>query len=116
MTETDKQEVIIAPGVAESIAALAVAQVEGVAQIGYKSSSSGGLLSALTKKPSGHGVLILEEDEGITVDIHLKALYGYKLQEIAAQVRSAVSDALLSQACIEVDKVNITVDGIIFKA
>ena len=45
MNETIKQEVIIAPGVAESIVALAVAQVEGVAQIGSKTSSSGGLLS-----------------------------------------------------------------------
>lgn len=116
MNDAEKQEVIIAPGVAESIVALAIAQVDGVAQIGSKSSPSGGLLGALTKKPSGHGVLILDEEGEITVDVHLKVFYGYKLQEVAANIRVAVADALLTQACIDVNKVNVTVDGIIFKA
>lgn len=116
MNETNKQEVIIAPGVAESIVALAIAQVDGVAQIGSKSaSSSGGLLGALTKKPSGGGVLIMEDEGKITVDVHLKLYYGYKLQEVAANIRAAVADALLTQACINIDRVDLTVDGIIFK-
>ena len=116
MNETDNQEVIIAPGVAESIVALAIAQVDGVAQIGSKTSSvSGGLLGALNKKTSGGGVLILEDNGQLTVEVHLKLFYGYRLQEVAANIRSTVVDALLAQACIRVDRVNITRDGIIFK-
>ena len=42
MNETDKQEVIIAPGVAESIVFLAIAQVEGVAHVGPKTASVSG--------------------------------------------------------------------------
>jgi len=118
MNEMDKQEVIIAPGVAESIIALAVAQVDGVAQIGSKpTSTTSGLLGVLGKKPnSSGGVLILEEDGQITVELRLKLFYGYKLQEVAANIRSTVADALLGQACIQVARVNITIDGIIFKA
>ncbi|MDR1088691.1 MAG: Asp23/Gls24 family envelope stress response protein [Coriobacteriales bacterium] len=116
MKSTDEQEVIIAPGVAESIVALAIAQVDGVAQIGSKAAPAGsGLLGILTKRPSGGGVLILEDDGRIIVDVHLKLYYGYKLQEVAATVRAAISDALLTQACIDIDRVDITVDGIIFK-
>ncbi len=116
MNEADKQEVIIAPGVAESIVALSIAQVDGVAQIGSKTAKvSGGLLGALSKKSSSSDVLILEEDGLITVNVHLKLYYGYKLQEVAANIRAAVADALLTQACIQVDRVDITIDGIIFK-
>jgi len=116
MNEIDKQEVILAPGVAESIVALAIAQVEGVAQVGSKTASvSGGLLGALNKTPSYSGVLILEEDGQITVETNVKLFYGYQLQEVAANIRGAVADALLAQACIQVARVNITIDGIIFK-
>ncbi len=116
MNETERQEVIIAPGVAESIVALAVAQVDGVAQIGPKATpATGGLLGAFTKKPSNNGVLIMEDEGKITVDVHLKLYYGYKLQEVAANIRAAVADALLTQACINIARVDITVDGIVFK-
>lgn len=116
MSEIDKQEVIIAPGVAESIVALAISQVDGVAQIGSKTASiTGGLLGALSKKSSSNDVLILEEEGQITVSVHLKLFYGYKLQEVAASIRAAVADALLTQACIQVSRVDITIDGIIFK-
>jgi len=117
MNEIDRQEVIIAPGVAESIVYLAITQVEGVAQVGPKTASvSGGLLGALNKKPAGFGVLILEEDGQITVEVHVKLYYGYRLQEVAAAIRATVFDALLAHACIQVARVNITIDGIIFKA
>lgn len=115
MSELDRQEVVIAPGVVESIVALTVAQVEGVAQIGSRTPSSGSLLSIFTKKPSSNGVLVLEENEQISVDIHIKVFYGYKLQEVAADIRVAVADALLTQACIETHRVDITIDGIVFK-
>ena len=117
MNETGKQEVIIAPGVAESIVALAVAQVDGVAQVGSKAAVtvSGGLLGTLSKKSSCSGVLILEDEGQITVEVRLKLFYGYRLQEVAANIRSTIADALLAQACIEVARVNITIEGIIFK-
>jgi len=75
----------------------------------------GGLFGALSKKPSYNGVLILEEDGQITVEVRLRIYYGYQLQEVAARIRVAVADALLAQACIEVARVNITIEGIIFK-
>ncbi|MCL2807275.1 MAG: Asp23/Gls24 family envelope stress response protein [Coriobacteriia bacterium] len=117
MNETEGQAVVIAPGVAESIVALAVAQVEGVAQIGSKVSQvSGGLFGVMSKNPVISGVLILEEEGSIVVELRIKVFYGYKLQEVAASVRATAADALLAQACIEIDRVNITIDGIIFGA
>lgn len=117
MNETERQDVIIAPGVAESIVALAASEVDGVAQIGAKAAVvNGGLLGLLSKKTSNTGVLILEEDGKIVVYLHLKLFYGFRLQEVAANIRTKVADALLAQACIEVAQVNITIDGIVFRA
>ena len=118
MNETDKQEVVIAPGVAESIVAVAASQVDGVAYLGSKTyQTNKSVLDIFFKKPSSSntGVLILEEDGELMVNLNLKLFYGYKLQEVAANIRVAVFDALLSQACIRIDRVNITVDGIVFK-
>jgi uncharacterized alkaline shock family protein YloU len=109
---TNDRAVIIAPGVAETIVALAVAQVDGVAVVGNKNVS--GIISSLTKKHAVQGVLILEEDGQIKVEVHLQVFYGFKLQEIAEQVRAVIADALSSQACIEITTVDITIDGIVF--
>ncbi|GHT80376.1 hypothetical protein FACS1894104_5860 [Actinomycetota bacterium] len=73
-----------------------------------------GLLNSLTKKHPTQGVLIIEDEGQIKVDVHVQVLYGFQLQEIANQIRSAVADALLSQACIEISTVDITIDGIVF--
>jgi uncharacterized alkaline shock family protein YloU len=108
----DDQQVIIAPGVAETIVALAVSQVDGVATVGNKSASN--LLNNLTKKNFVQGVLILEDAGQITVDVHVQVFYGFQLNEIAKQIRLSVADALLSQACIEIAAVDITIDSIVF--
>jgi uncharacterized alkaline shock family protein YloU len=105
-------QIIIAPGVVETIVALAVSQVDGVAAVGAKNPS--GIISAIAKKHAVNGVLILEEDGQIAVDLHVSVFYGFKLQEIATHIREAVADALLGQACIEIAVVNITIDGIVF--
>ncbi|MDR2672980.1 MAG: Asp23/Gls24 family envelope stress response protein [Coriobacteriales bacterium] len=113
-SETDRQEVIIAPGVVETIIALAIMEVEGVASVGGKSQP--GALGALSRKHAVHGVLVLEEDGEIKVQAHVQICYGYHLQEVADQIRAAVYDALLSQVGIEVACVDVTIDGIVFKA
>jgi uncharacterized alkaline shock family protein YloU len=109
---TDNQQVIIAPGVAETIVAIAVSQVDGVATVGNRNAS--GVLSNLTKRHTVQGVLILEDEGQIKVDIHVHVFFGFRLQEIANQIRTAVADALFSQACIEISSVDITIDGIAF--
>ena len=103
----------IAPGVVETIVALAISEVDGVALVGVKP-SPGLLISILGKKRATPGILIYEEDDQIIVDVHIQVFYGYRLGEIAEAVRSAVVDALESQANIEVAAVNVAIDAIQF--
>jgi uncharacterized alkaline shock family protein YloU len=105
---------IIAPGVVETIVSLAVAQVDGVAQVGVPSLSNS-FISVLNKRHPAQGIIIMADDDGqiiVTVRVHL--FYGYRLQEVAENVRLAVIDTLLGQVGIEAAAVDVCVDGIEF--
>jgi uncharacterized alkaline shock family protein YloU len=105
---------IIAPGVVETIVSLAVAQVDGVAQVGA-SRLSRTFISALNRKHPAQGILIMAEDDGrITVVVHVHIFYGYRLQEVAEKIRLSVADTLTGHVGVDVDRVDIHVDGIQF--
>jgi uncharacterized alkaline shock family protein YloU len=110
--DTSSKQVIIAPGVAETIVALAVSQLDGVASVGNRNVA--GMLGSITKKHAVSGVLILEDEGEIKVEVNIQVFYGFQLQELAEQIRAAVADALFSQACIEIASVDISIDGIVF--
>jgi uncharacterized alkaline shock family protein YloU len=105
---------VIAPGVVETIVSLAVAQVDGVAQVGA-SNLPRTFISALNRKHPAQGILIMAEDDGrITIAVHVHIFYGYRLQEVAEKIRLAVADTLAGHVGIDVDRVDIHVDGIQF--
>jgi uncharacterized alkaline shock family protein YloU len=112
MSKAAVENVTIAPGVVETIIALAISQVDGVASVGGRSQTR---RFGISRKHGAPGVLILEDEGLIKVVVHIQAYYGYRLQELGEQIRAAIADALLSQAGISVDSVDITIDGIAFK-
>jgi uncharacterized alkaline shock family protein YloU len=104
----------IAPGVIETIVSLAVAQVDGVAQVGG-SGLSESFLSAFSKRHPAQGVLILADDDGqITLDVHVLLYFGYRLHDVGEQVRLAVADTLAGQVGIEAARINVHIDGVRF--
>jgi len=103
----------IAPGVIETIVALSIAEIEGVAMVGTKQIPSGILFSP-GRKGVIPGVEVYEIDDQVVVDAHVQVFYGYRLADIAESIRAAVSDALESQVNIEVSSVNVTIDAIQF--
>ncbi|MDR2197522.1 MAG: Asp23/Gls24 family envelope stress response protein [Coriobacteriales bacterium] len=104
----------IAPGVVEAIVSSAVAQVEGVATIGAQR-LSGGIRSAFNRRLPTQGVLITADEEGgITVAVRTHIFYGYRIPEVAEQIRKAVAETLKGQVGITVEAVDIFVDGIQF--
>lgn len=105
----------LAPGVVDTIIAIAVNDVDGVASVGSRATS--GLRQMLASKPSGAGIVTkLEEDGKLHVTLHIEVDYGYVLPELADKIRQAVSDALLVQVGVDVSSVDIYVDGIQFGA
>jgi uncharacterized alkaline shock family protein YloU len=104
----------IAPGVVETIISAAVSQVEGVAQVGAPT-ISGGIISAFNRRSPTQGILVTADESGnLTVSAHVRIFYGYRLQDVAEQIRAAVADTLEGQVGVVVSTVDVFVDGIQF--
>ena len=102
-----------APGVMETIVAIAANEVDGVAVVG--SSSFSGLRSHFGAKPGSQGIDVSKnETDGIDVSVHIEVYYGKPIPQIADAVRAAVVDAVSTQIGIEIASVDVFVDGIRF--
>ncbi|MDR1422801.1 MAG: Asp23/Gls24 family envelope stress response protein [Coriobacteriales bacterium] len=104
----------IAPGVVEAIISAAVVAVEGVSQVGAPT-ISGGIISAFNRRYPSQGVLITADESGeivVTVQVHI--FYGYRLQDVAEQIRKTVVETLECQVGVSVGAVDVFVAGIQF--
>lgn len=103
----------LAPGVMETIIAIAARDVEGVASVG--SSSFSGLRSRFAAKPAGAGIDVhMNEGEGIEVAVHIDVYYGQPIPQVAAAVRQAIADAVTTQVGFSIASIDVYVDGIRF--
>ena len=122
MKEIDQGYVIdgitIAPGVVETIISLAAAEVPGVAGVGTAGAISTirSAFNAGNASPT-HGIRIEPHgDKQVAVTISIQAYYGYRLVEIAENVRKAIVDALAAQIGVTVTSVDVHVDALSFEA
>ncbi len=113
MTESDATAMKLAPGVVDTIISITASEVEGVAAVGTRSTT--GVRSIFQSKSYNSGIEAELEDGKLNVAIHIDVYYGYVLPELAEKLREAIADALLVQAGIEVNKVDIYIDGIQFQ-
>lgn len=109
--------ITIAPGVVETIISLAAAEVPGVAGVG-----AAGAISAIKAAfNAGNAIptngIIVEPlgDKQVAVTISIQAFYGYRLVEIAGNVRKAVADALAAQIGVVANSVDVHVDALSFE-
>lgn len=103
----------IAPDVLDTIVALAIKEVEGIASTGQTSSK---IFSFFGSKQDQQGVTVNQVTENaIEVSVVISVYDGYSLDKIAQDVRHAIADAILSQTGYTVDRVDIHVDGIVFQ-
>lgn len=109
--------ITIAPGVVETIVSLAAAEVPGIASVG-----TAGAISAITAAlnagrsvPTAGIKLTVADDNSIAVDITVQAYYGYRLSDVAEQVRTAIADALAAQIGAKTSSVDVHVDALAFE-
>ena len=105
--------ITIAPGVVETIISLATAEVPGVAAGGV-----GGAISTIKSAfVAGNAVPTngVQGDKKVAVTVSIQAYYGYRLVEIAENVRKAVADALAAQIGVTVTSVDVHVDALSFE-
>lgn len=113
MTDTQSSGMAIAPDVLDTIIALALKDVDGVASVGQTSS---GIFSFFGSKQDQQGVTVSQvTDNAIDVSVVITVLDGFSLSKIAQDARKAIADAIFSQTGYTVDRVDIHVDGILFQ-
>lgn len=101
----------VAPGVLETIAALATQGVDGVVSI---PGTQG--LAGLVSKSGSRGVAVsVIEDGSLHVVLHITVEYGTPLRDVATAVQHAVGDALFTQTGQQVSAVDVFIDDIQFE-
>ena len=103
-----------APGVMETIVAIAAKEVDGVAAVG--SSSFTGLRNYLSARHNAQGIDVsMNDSEGIDVTVHVEVFYGQPIPQVADAIRTAVVDAISTQVGFTIASVDVYVDGIRFQ-
>ena len=95
----------ISQDVLASIAAGAVAEVEGIS----------GMMNLAAKKSNARGVRLSVDNDGAAVDLFVMIRYGYAIPEVAEKIQAAVANAIESMTGFAVKAVNVHVGGVSFQ-
>ena len=111
--DTDGGRIIFANEVVATIAALAAADVQGVAAM------SGGVVEGLTeklgKKSVTKGVKVEVGTEEAAVDLSVNIMYGFRIREVCENIQNAVKTAIETMTGLRVVEVNVFVQAVIFE-
>ena len=100
----------ISEEVIAAIASMGVQDVEGVYGL---NPNVGSELGKLSKKTTGKGIrLMISEDDEISIDLYVIALYGHSVVEVAKAVQEAVASTVESTTGRKVRSVNVSISGI----
>lgn len=109
MTAEYQGEIVIAPRVLEVITGIAAAKVEGVYSLQNKRVADTWSKSSLNK-----GVYLQTDEEGkVTADIYVYLEYGVNVPAVSMDIQRAVKTAVYNYADVQVEAVNIHVNGIV---
>ena len=101
----------ISEEVVSTVASLAATGIEGVSSM--NGTIAGGLVELFgVKKNNAKGIKVEIDENNVTIDIHISVVYGYKIPEIAWEIQEKVKASVEDITGLNVEKVNIHVDGI----
>lgn len=108
----DYGEVKIVDDVVATIAGLAAIDVKGVA--GMSGGFVGGIAEMLGKKSLSKGVKVEIKEKVAVIDLYTIVEYGTKIPDVAWEIQENVKRAVETMTGIEVNEVNIHVQGVHF--
>lgn len=105
----------ISQAVIATIVTRAAEGVEGVASVGVRDLATN-LVTMLTAKADDQlpAVSASVEDGKLVLEVRLSVFFGYHFRELAAQVRSAVAAAIDAQVGVEVARIDVCIDNLVF--
>jgi len=113
-TTDETSSVKIAPDVVATIANVAASEIKGVA--GMCSSFAGGIAEILgAKKQLSRGIKVDIDENSTIIDMFIIVEYGIRIPELAWEIQENVKNSVETMTGLNVEKVNIHIDGISFK-
>lgn len=105
----------IAPEVLATVVSRAVEEIEGVASVGVKDLATN-LVSMLSARSTATAPAVetAVEDDKLAITVHLVVFFGYPFKKLAEVVREAVVHAIDAQVGVEVGRVDVCIDGLVF--
>ena len=100
----------ISDEVIETIASVAVSEIEGVSSMG--TGFVDGIARRIAKKSMSAGIKANVTDNTVGVDISIVVKYGVRIPEVAWNVQDAVKKEIELMTGLTVEKVNVKVVGI----
>ena len=113
--EAEIGNIKISVDVVSTIAGIAASQTKGVA--GMYSSFAGGIAEKLgAKKNPSKGVKVDMAEKSVKIDLYIVVEYGVRIPELAWEIQEDVKNNVETMTGLEVEKVNIHIEGVSFAA
>lgn len=107
---------VVAPDVVTTIVKLAAEKVEGVSEVGV-SADLNNMVSLIaprrTAAPEPITVDVLDDDS-LAIAVHLTVEFDHPFVTLADEVRAAVAESLQTQFAVQVARVDVFVDALVF--
>lgn len=107
----DKGNVKISEEVVAVITGIAASEIKGVAGMGGNV-ATGWAEMISGKKNISKGIKVELLEDHASIDIHIIAMYGARIPEVAWEIQENVKKAVENMTGLVVDKVNIHIEGI----
>lgn len=107
MGEIDLKTFNISKKAFDEIIKTAIGEIEGI------SATRKGAMGFFTKRRKGiQRIDLTKKDAGFTLDIHISIDYGALAYEVAQKVQESVARTLSSMLKMEIEEINIFIDGV----
>ena len=105
----------IAPEVIGAVVTRAVEEVEGIASVGVKDLATT-LVSMFQSRsaPAAPAVEAEVVNDQLALTVHVVVFFGYPFKKLAEAVRAAVAHVIDAQVGVEVARVDVCIDGLVF--
>lgn len=110
--QTEFGQIDISHDVIATIAGGAAIDCYGIVGMASQRQLKDGLTELLGKDNFSRGVVVRQEDSDIHIDMYIIVSYGTKISEVAHNVQNTVKYTLDKMLGIEIDSVNIFVQGV----
>ena len=101
----------ISPDVLTAIVSRAVSDVEGIASVGVKDLATNLVSMMLSSEPAVEAEVVGDK---LALTVRVVVFFGYPFKKLAEAVRAAVVAAIDAQVGVEVERVDVCIDGLVF--